>query len=360
MNARFIAVDVFRGLVIVLMIIVNSLDKSSSINWLKHSNWDGCTLADLVFPFFLIVVGISVVLKFSKFTPSPNSQIFKRSIFLFLIGVALNAFPHFNDFEHLRFMGVLQRIAICYLISAFLCIHTTFTFQTIFLCIILLAYWKLNLILPTTEAGHLSTNCQENYIGCIDQWLFSPSHLYQSTFDPEGMISTIPAIATTLIGNLIGYRLLSTESKPEIFFSFIAGGCVCCLLGYSWGLIYPLNKAIWSSSYVLWTGGLALCLFSVCFILVEYKAISSWFYPFQLFGQHSLFIYVIHIIGLKLQFSLYINSNNNLHTEILDKLKTMIPQNLVSISYALLYTLFCLSILIFLPKKRKTKRVVAW
>jgi predicted acyltransferase len=354
MQHRYRAIDVFRGITIVFMILVNSIDSSSSYKWLLHSNWDGCTLADIVFPFFLITVGMSAVLKYSHFQASVNLQILKRTLFLFALGLALNAFPHFQNLDHIRIMGVLQRIAVCYCLASFLCLHTTYKLQAILIIIILLAYWRFNLLYPTNALGIYLENCHQNSVGCIDQLLFSSHHLYQTYFDPEGLMSTIPALATTLIGNLIAYRLLSTESKLEIFFSLIAAGSLCCLGGYTWSFIYPINKSLWTGSFVLWTGGLGLILFSICIIVMEYTKSSVWFQAFEKIGQHSLIIFVLHVLGLKLQYVIHVNSETA-HQYIMDCLNHITNQQTGTLIYSILCVLFWFLFAQLLPRSKKTR-----
>jgi len=353
MHSRYLAVDVFRGLTIVFMILVNSLDEHAQMSWLQHSVWNGCSIADLVFPFFLIVVGISIILKFNKPTDFAKTQIFKRTVTLFFYGLLLNAFPYFLKLDHLRIMGVLQRIAICYCLSALICINTSPKQQIYIITLILVLYWQLNVHLPTTYIGHLKPFCQQNLLGCLDKLILSSPHLYQANFDPEGILSTFPALATTLIGNLMGYCLLQIPSKRKLISIFTVMGAICCLIGYLWGIYYPINKLTWSSTYVLWTGGLAMWVFSCCVLCSEIKKDSLWIDALQLFGQHSLFIFIIHVIGLKLLYFIKINTKTNLHTFILNFLNKTVSSQYAAIVFAISYTLICLFILFWFPKKKE-------
>ena len=200
---RVLSLDVFRGITIVLMIIVNSPGNPKPYGWLEHSAWHGCTLADVVFPFFIMIVGMSSVLALSNLKRKNVSQsyifkkIIRRSVFIFLMGLLLNAFPyHLLDWSNLRVMGVLQRIAICYFVSAGLFLTSSIRTQALIAVIVLLGYAFTPLMLAGDVGGY------------IDRLLLSPEHLYTKTFDPEGLFSTLPAIASVLLGNLIGFQLI--------------------------------------------------------------------------------------------------------------------------------------------------------
>ncbi|MDR3442830.1 MAG: heparan-alpha-glucosaminide N-acetyltransferase domain-containing protein [Legionella sp.] len=348
---RLVSLDVFRGITIVLMILVNSPGNSSAYSWLEHSSWSGCTLADLVFPFFIVIVGMSSVLALTNLQIKGFSngqlvtQIIKRSLYIFLMGLLLNAFPHHLDFSDIRILGVLQRIAICYLCSSILFLTTTSRVQVILIIALLSCYWFL---MAGFAAAH-SLTINENLVGYLDRMILSSHHLYTPTFDPEGLLSTLPAIASALLGNLIGMSLLSSRTKKQQLQWMIVAGMILSTLGWLWGFIFPINKALWSSSYVLWTGGLAYLVFAFCFALIEMKRWSNWSKPFNLFGKNAMLVYVLHVLFLKIQAIILVHNNNgeliNLRLYITDLLfGHLTPQN-ASLCYAMTYTIFWLFVL---------------
>jgi len=292
---RLLSLDVFRGITIALMILVNSPGNLTPYASLEHSNWNGCTLADLVFPFFIVIVGISSVLALSNLKAKNNStsqllgKIIRRSIYIFMMGLLLNAFPHHFDVSTIRILGVLQRIAVCYLFSSVLFLTTRIQTQAFIMLAIIIGY-----------AG-LMSYMDSSWVGYIDRLVFTPAHLYTSTFDPEGLLSTLPAIATVLLGNLVGFFLMSLQTRKQHLQEMIAAGSILMLLGWIWSFILPLNKSLWSSSYVLWTGGLALLVFAVVYALIEVMQWRRWAKPFDRLGRNAMLVYMLHVLFLKIQ-----------------------------------------------------------
>lgn len=348
-NKRWQSVDVFRGLTMALMIIVNSLGGPVNYSELLHSAWNGCTFADIVFPFFLMLLGLSTVLALTRQGAKKIAlaqclfSIIKRSVTLFLWGLTLNAFLHFS-LEHLRFFGVLQRIALCYLLSAVLFLSVSRRTQGLIILLILLVY---QLMLQNGEPLSIS----HNPVGSIDTWLF-PTHLYSAIFDPEGLLSTLPAIASTLLGSLLGYQLVSMTSLTKTGWWIVKMGFALALVGWLVALWSPFNKALWSSSYVLWTSGLAYLLYALCFFLIEAKSLQKWARPWRLFGQHALSVYILHIVGLKLQLSIFI-SGVNLKTYCYQLIAQYFSPAMASLLYALAYMLFWLLLLEIVVRGKK-------
>ncbi len=350
-NSRWLSLDVFRGITIALMILVNSPGNRNAYTWLAHSTWNGCTVADLVFPFFIVIVGMSSVLAIStlKIKGNSNKQLFskiiKRSAFIFMMGLLLNAFPHHFDFYTIRVLGVLQRIALCYLCSSILFLTTTIRVQVIITTALLIGYW----LLMTCFAAIHPLTISNNLVGYLDGMILSAHHLYTPTFDPEGILSTLPAIASALIGNIIGIFLISSRTKKQKLQGMIAAGLILSIFGWVWGFIFPINKSLWSSSYVLWTGGLALLVFAFCFALIEIKQWRSWSKPFNLFGKNAMLVYVLHVLFLKIQGIILIHNNDgdliNLRLYITDLLFGNFRLQNASLFYAMFYTLFWLFVL---------------
>ena len=353
---RLVSLDVFRGITVALMIIVNSPGNQMPYAWLNHSTWDGCTLADLVFPFFIFIVGVSTAFTLSKaheqkiIVSQLIFKIIKRSLLLFLIGLFLNAFPYHFDFATLRVFGVLQRIAICYFFASLLFISTRISTQAVIMLGLMLIYW-----LVLTFGSH-DLSPQDNFAAHLDRTLFSPNHLYGKTYDPEGLLSTLPAIATALLGNLTGAWLLSKYNHKQKLAGMTMAGFFAVLTGWLWGLWFPINKSLWTSSYVLWTGGFALLVLACCFWLIEMKSWEKWSKPFEIFGMNAMLAYVLHVIFLKIQASISLpradHSPGNLRLYITDNLFGWASLPDASLLYSCSYTLLWLLIIqLFVSKK---------
>ncbi|MGC1182822.1 acyltransferase family protein [Legionella sp.] len=365
--SRLLVLDVFRGITITLMILVNSPGNRTSFAILGHSVWNGCTLADLVFPFFIFIVGVSSVLTLAKQRAQGFSvsflliKIIKRTIFLFSLGLLLNAASLHNEWSTLRFLGVLQRIAICYFFTSLLYLTTRFQTQAIILSILLIGYWLAMTLLPVPGYGSHQFTMDGNLAAYIDRLLISPRHLYTNTFDPEGLLSTLPAIATALLGNLLGAWLLSSNSSLKKLTGMIFIGVAAAITGWFWGSIFPINKALWTSSYVLWTGGLAILTFALCYWFIEIKHWQKWSRPFEIFGVSALAAYVLHVMFLKIQAMILIPTSDdtmvNLRLFITQTLFPISELKVASLLYALSYTFFWfLIITLIYQKKMELKR----
>lgn len=355
---RLLSLDVFRGITIALMILVNSPGNQTAYSWLEHSAWNGCTLADLVFPFFIFIVGVSSAFSLSKarevhHSPLPQLviKILKRSLIIFALGLLLNAFPSHFDFVTLRVYGVLQRIAICYFIASILFLTTKIAVQALLLVILLVGYWLIMQL--TNVPGYGVNNLTEagNLAAYVDRLIFSSAHLYGKFYDPEGLLSTIPAIATALLGNLTGVWLLAHYSSWEKVKGLVIAGLIALIIGWIWALWFPINKALWSSSYVLWTGGWALITLALCYWLIEIKSWKAWSKPFEIFGVNALVVYFLHILFLKVQIMITIHQQN-LKSWISNTLFGWASLENASLFYALSYTLFWFLILTILYRKK--------
>jgi predicted acyltransferase len=292
---RLLALDVMRGMSIALMILVNTPGSWEYVYPpLLHSKWHGCTPTDLVFPFFLFIIGVSLWYSSKKFNSGLTKKSFlsicKRSSILFLLGLFLNAFPYF-DIENLRILGVLQRISIAYFIGALLCIKYNPKQLILFFLGILLTYWAL-LFFGASEEPYGLTN---NIVRFIDITILGENHIYQgfgTPFDPEGLLSAIPSVATLLLGYFAGQLIeYSIDTKKAIITLFISGILIAGI-GQLWGTLLPINKALWTSSYVLYTGGLAFCTLAILLWIIDLKNVRFWTKPFIHFGTNPLFIYV--------------------------------------------------------------------
>lgn len=350
---RLLSLDVFRGFTIVGMILVNSPGNNTAYALLEHAAWNGCTLADLVFPFFLFIVGVSIAIAFSRVKIDAQipltdllPRIVRRFLIIFVIGLLLNGFPHY-DIATWRIYGVLQRIAFCYAIASILFLTTSTRTQVFVFIALLVGYWLAMILIPVPGFGASNLSPAGNLAAYIDRLVLN-GHLYGKTYDPEGILSTFPAIATTLLGNLTGIWLLSKYKPMTKFWGMIFAGVIAAAIGWVWGWWFPINKNLWSSSFVLWTGGLGLCLYGLCYWLIEIKNWRRWSKPFEIFGINAIAAYVLHIMFLKLQNLIHISANGsttNLRLYITDHLFGWASLQNASLLYAISYVLFWLLVL---------------
>jgi predicted acyltransferase len=337
------------------MILVNSPGNETCYAQLDHSAWNGCTFTDLVFPFFLFIVGVSLAFSLTRRLSrgeSPHDvyrQIAKRSLILFALGLGLNGFPSYH-LSTIRLLGVLQRIALCYSVAAVLFVKTRPRTQAWVAAGLLVGYWLLMTHFPVPGYGAGILTKEGNLAAYVDRMLLA-GHMYRPVYDPEGLLSTLPAIATTLLGNLTGSWLLSGRSFGAKL-GFLGGaGILLCALGWIWGFSFPINKALWTSSYVLWTGGLALLLLGVCSWLVEVRGIRRWSRPFEIFGLNAIAVYVMHVLGLKIQNLIHIGTSN-LRFFLTEHLFGGVAPKDASLLYALSYTFLWFVVLSGLYRKR--------
>ena len=298
-NDRLVSLDVFRGITIAGMVLVNNPGTWGHIYWpLDHASWHGWTPTDLVFPFFLFIVGAAIPLAFGRRIEQGGNKrdlylkIVRRTLIIFALGIFLAGFPYFQ-FSTIRIPGVLQRIAVCYLFASIIFLNTKVRTQiaiTIALCLI---YWGLMTLLsaPGYAAGDLSK--EGSLASFIDRKVLG-AHIWKAgrVFDPEGPLSTIPAIATTIFGVLTGQWLRTDKSQHEKVAGIFAAGVVCVVIGWCWNPFFPINKSLWTSSYVFFTGGLALCFLAFCYWLIDIKKYQRWAKPFVVFGVNAIVLFV--------------------------------------------------------------------
>lgn len=304
--ARLTSLDAFRGLTMAAMVIVNNPgDWNNVYAPLLHAEWNGCTPTDLIFPFFLFIVGVSITL--SRGTMADPWKIVKRAVVIFGLGLVLALYPRW-DVRVVRIPGVLQRIALCYLAVAFLFRWTASTHGPddrrrlahgrtllVWAAALTLAYWAVMVLVPVpgVAAGqHLTPG---NDLGAyIDRLVFG-NHLYSQTktWDPEGLLSTIPAIATTLLGGVAGLWLGSRASGTRKALWLMGAGIAAMALGLIWGLVFPINKKIWTSSYVWFTGGAAAVFLAMCYAFIDVRGWKAWSRPFVILGLNAIALYTL-------------------------------------------------------------------
>lgn len=298
---RLVSLDVFRGLTILLMIIVNTPGSWAYVySPFRHSEWHGCTPTDLVFPFFLFIVGVAMWFSFKKYEHQMSSQalkkILKRTALIFLIGLFLNAFPKFN-FESLRIMGVLQRIALSYGFAAILVLMLPRWGRWVIAFLVLIAYWGI-LAMGSSDPFSL----EHNIAGGVDIMLFGSSHVYKGfgiPFDPEGLLSTFTAMINVVFGYLVGEMIAHAKEYKNLLKKLVLIGVTGVVLGMIWNFVFPINKPLWTSSYVLYTCGYATLLLSLFIWLIDVKGFKRWTQPLLVFGTNPLIIFVLSIVWVK-------------------------------------------------------------
>lgn len=321
-SSRLLSLDVLRGITIAGMILVNNPGNWGSIYPpLEHSQWNGLTPTDLVFPFFMFIMGISMYLSYKKFdfkfTKTTFTKLLRRSVLLFLIGVALNWFGLFSrelsglrsedmpvfhkiwesatNFENLRILGVLQRLALVFFFGSLTILIFKPKRIPWLIGLILVFYWIL--IGATGSFGEDS----KSLVFIIDRAVLGISHLYTDhlpngtsiVFDPEGILSTLPGIAHVLLGFLAGKMITETKDNSQRIQKLFIFGTIILFLGFSLDYGFPINKKIWSTSFVLATSGLAALLFGLLIWIIDMKKLNRWSIFFESFGVNPLFIYVV-------------------------------------------------------------------
>lgn len=302
-NKRLLSLDVFRGLTIAAMIVVNTPGNQAAYMQLDHSEWTGCTFADLVFPFFLFIAGVSLVFSLAKraekgATQGLTAQIFRRTAIIFALGLFLNAIPNYYP-STIRILGVLQRIALCYCLGSLLYLRTGVKTQLGVAAGALLGYWLMMTCIPVPGFGAGVLTKDGSLASYIDRLVLGHHTYRQGVFDPEGILSTLPALATALLGTFTGMWLRRAGDGRLKVMGMVLGGTVLAAAGQLWGVFFPINKALWSSSYVLYTGGLALLALAFCYLLIEVRGFRAWGRPFEAFGVNAIAAYIAPILMLK-------------------------------------------------------------
>jgi predicted acyltransferase len=300
---RLVSLDVLRGITIAFMILVNNGIQGYAYPALEHAEWNGWTPTDLVFPTFLFLVGVSIVFSFESRLGRGTSKssllvhTLRRACILFALGLVVNGFPHF-PLATLRIYGVLQRIAICFLIAGILYLLDRKSSSKIAIVVVaLLGYWVLLRWVPVPGFGMPGRDFPlfdpvRNLGSYIDRHIF-PGRLYRGVRDPEGLLSTLPALGTTLLGMLTGMWLRSKNSAVMKAWGMLTGGVLGILLGLFWGRWFPINKNLWSSSYVLFAAGIALVALSICYWAIDIRNWKKrWTYVWLVFGMNAITVYV--------------------------------------------------------------------
>lgn len=312
---RLVSLDVFRGLVLAGMILVTDPGSYSFVYpQLLHAQWFGATATDMIFPSFLFIVGVAITLAFASRLEKGSSRvmlaghILRRSAIIFVIGLALNGFPD-HHLHTLRIPGVLQRIAVCYLAASLLYLATGTekwrSRQTAILTAVavalLAAYWGLLKLYPVPGFGAGRLDSLGNLPAYLDRFVFGTNHLwpwgltpgYGVTFDPEGILSTLPAIATTLIGVLAGKWLRREQSVRLRILGLVVAGLLLMAAGLLLNPLFPINKKIWTSTFTLFSGGVSLLTFAVSYLVVDVCHWRRWASPLLVFGANAILAFAL-------------------------------------------------------------------
>lgn len=296
MKDRILSVDIFRGTTIILMILVNTPGTWSAVfPPLRHAEWDGYTPTDLVFPFFLFIVGTSIAFAYKN--KVANAETYKkisiRALKLIGLGLFLGAFtlnfPFFKDFVDIRFPGVLQRIGVVFFFASILFLN--FNWKTLIgiAIFLLVGYWILMTVIPVEGVASTLERAPNNLANWLDVKVFG-THNYKVDYDPEGFLSTIPSIASSLLGIFTGLILISKQEKKATILMGLGGSLL--IIGHLWDFVFPINKALWSSSFVLVTAGWANLILALIYYLTDVKGIKFGSI-FRYAGANAIILYFL-------------------------------------------------------------------
>ena len=371
-TTRLASLDVFRGLTIAAMLIIsNPGDFSQNYPLLVHAEWAGITPADLVFPFFLFIVGVALSAELRPsvaqaadgrrlHASSRYLRLARRAGILLVLGLLLNALPQFNPATW-RIPGVLQRIALCYLAASMISLHVPLRWQWSIGAVILLGYAALLRFasVPGLPPGHL--DALANLPRWVDLAVFSPAHLFnECPTDPEGLLSTPSAVVSVLLGCWAGHCLINRPVSCRWGMRVIASGFVCSVLGWAGSLTIPMVKIIWTPTYVLFAGGWAMMFFGLCYLLTDVRQTAGWMWVAQVFGRNAILSYVLSEVASDTlsvmdmhgtPFSLFVTSR------IITLSGRLVSPRLGSLLYACLLTLTIWSVCWILYRRRWFIRV---
>jgi predicted acyltransferase len=295
---RIRALDAFRGLTVAAMILVNNPGSWSHVYPpLAHAEWNGWTPTDLIFPFFLFIVGVSIIVAFARRERegASGAQLLRkallRGVIIIALGLLLSGFPKY-DLATIRIPGVLQRIGAVYLLTAGIYVGFGPGARRVLAAAFLLGYWALLELVPVPGFGPGVLTPEGNLAAYLDRLLLA-GHLWQGAWDPEGLLSTIPAVGTCLLGTFAGERLAEDRPMTERTVRLFAMGAVWMVLGLAGNALFPINKNLWTSSYALFTAGVASQVLAFCYWVIDFRGRERWAGPFYVFGTNALLAFVL-------------------------------------------------------------------
>jgi predicted acyltransferase len=355
-------VDAVRGLAIAGMVLVNGAPPTDSIYApLVHAPWHGWSLADTIFPLFLFIVGVSITFALQRTAARPAGQMYwkivRRSLLLIAISLLLMNFPYY-ELHKLMWTGVLAHIALCYLVAAFLYLHTGWRVQVVVIAAIWLAHWALLVLLEVPGFGAGNLTPAGNAARYVDQVLLGPhSQSYYGAIETSGVLAVFSSIATTLIGLLAGVYLRSKAELSAKIAALFAAGFALFVLGSAWGMVLPVNKAMWTGSYVALTAGVSLQILGAGYWIMQLQGWKAWAKPLQIAGVNALALYVLSQ-GLQ-RILVYGRISDESGTPVRLRyalyeglVKPWIPGEPGALVYALVILLACFSVMVVLYRKR--------
>jgi predicted acyltransferase len=299
-DRRLLSLDVFRGITVAAMVLVNNPGTWRAVYGpLRHADWHGWTPTDLIFPFFLFIVGVAIPFGLGRRLDADHGRgqivlkVLRRAVVIFLLGLVLHAISSM-DLATIRIPGVLQRIAVCYLVASLVFLALGRGAQLWIATVALLAYWAALTLIPVPGFGAGDLGKEGNLAAWIDRTVLG-AHIWRvgRVYDPEGILSTIPAIATTLLGVLTGQWLRGARVSAAIARRLLFSGVAGVVIGLAWGRWFPINKSLWTSSYAVFTAGAALLALAACYWLIEIKRSRWWTGPFRLLGVNALAVFFL-------------------------------------------------------------------
>lgn len=325
-TARLLSLDAFRGATIAAMILVNNPGDGHHVYaQLQHAAWHGWTFTDTIFPSFIWIAGVAMTLSFARRIERGDSRgrlfahTFRRAAIIFAIGVFLYLFPHFN-LSTTRILGVLQRIAVCYLITAAIFLRTSWKGQLVWAIALLAAYWALMTLVPVPGGGVGSFERGRNLANWLDSVVLGRhNYRWTKTWDPEGLISTLPAIATMLLGVLAGQLLRLRDGAADKAAWLFAGGNALMIAGAVLSIWQPINKQLWTAPFAVFMAGLSASAFAFCYWVADGRGWRAWARPFAVFGSNAIVIYSLSEV-LSGALDEFYAGGRNLHTHIYDAL----------------------------------------
>lgn len=369
---RFTALDVFRGMTICFMIIVNTPGNgATTFSPLLHARWNGFTPTDLVFPSFLFAVGNAMSFVMNKWSGLTQSQVWgkilKRTCIIFLLGYLMYWFPFMKrdvagnflafPFDETRVFGVLQRIALCYGIASIIVYYCKPKTAVILALIFLAAYWII--IYAFGDAAD-PLGMQTNIGSQLDRWLLGEKHLYHGegvAFDPEGLLSTLPAVANVIAGYVAGKYIQQKGISYESLTVLLLTGAALLFGAYCSNFFFPVNKKLWTSSFVLTTVGLDCIIIAAIIYVINFKQQTRWTYFFEVMGRNPLFIYLLSELGATLLYFFRADSKTSLYQWIYRNIFAYAGSCLGSFLFAMSFMLCCWLVGYWLDKRKIYIRV---
>jgi predicted acyltransferase len=353
-NKRLVSLDVFRGFTLLGMVLVNS-HSGTSYSWLAHAGWNGWAFADLIFPFFVFIVGVAIPYSFANRLQRGVShrklfwQILRRCVLLFVVGLFLNGYPRF-DFATLRIMNVLQRIAICYFLATIIYVYLRMTAKSIvwLSATILVLYFVLLKFVPVPGYGAGVLEPVGNWGNYIDQHVLA-GRMQHGNWEGKSLPGSFPALVTMLMGLLAGLHLRTALPPYKKLAHLYFYGSVCMAAGSVWSLWLPINQNLWTSSLVLFMGGMSLVFLATCYYVVDIKKVSWWTLPCLIFGMNSIAVWVFSQLGMKSLMAIHIAGPNGVTVDLWkaggDRLACYLGPLNGSLAFAILYELFWLGVM---------------